>query len=80
MKNFDSLSLDDRLYLVQQGKLAETINYYNFNIHLHVLPTGQFAEVWYSIKLKEVTDVRIISTDDELLKWLNRIHMSIEGL
>lgn len=78
MKHFDSLSLDERMGIVEKGTFAEMINYFNFNIYLHVLPYGEFAEVWYSIKLKEVTDVRIIETDDELLKWLNRINLNLD--
>jgi hypothetical protein len=75
MKDFDSLSLDERAEVViSKGKLSESLDYFNFQLQLYILPDGSFAEIWYSPKLKDLTDIKLIN-DDELQKWLNRIRL-----
>lgn len=75
MKNFDALSLDDRAGIVSEGNFLLSMDYYGFTLNLYILPNNFYAEVWYSIRERDIVDIRL-SENGDFDKWLNRIDLS----
>ncbi|MBT1704052.1 hypothetical protein [Chryseosolibacter indicus] len=71
-KNFEALSLEDRAGILCDGEFLYSMEYYDFQLNLYVLPNNKLAEIWYSTKKQEIVEIRLTEGGD-LQKWLNRI-------
>jgi hypothetical protein len=69
---FNELPLTDKALLIAEfGKYLESIEFYDYWIHLYSLHSN-FIEIYYNINTRQIDKISLVSYN-ELDKYLNRI-------
>jgi hypothetical protein len=69
---FNELPLTDKALLIAEfGKYLESIEFYDYWIHLYSLHSN-FIEIYYNINTRQIDKISLVSYH-ELDKYLNRI-------
>lgn len=69
---FNELPLTDKALLIAEfGNYLESIEYYDYWIHLYAL-NAHFIEIYYNIHTRQIDKISLVTYTD-LDKYLNRI-------